>query len=174
MAEPFLGQIKIFAGNFAPRGWAFCDGQLLPINQHSALFSLLGTTYGGDGRTTFALPDLRGRAPIHVGTGQGLSPRTMGQRGGLEQVTLTESQIPAHNHPANSGTVGNRVEAAGNYWSSDAAGNSAGFNTAHDAALMAVGAIDMDQGSTAAHNNMQPCMGLNFIIALQGWYPSRN
>ena len=98
MAEPFVGEIRMFAGNFAPRGFAFCDGQLLAISQNDALFALLGTTYGGDGRTTFALPDLRGRVPVHAGSGPGLTRRTLGQRAGSEQETLTLSQIPAHNH----------------------------------------------------------------------------
>src|SRR5262245_26202423 len=101
MSDPFIAEIKMFGGNFAPLGWATCDGQLLPISQYTALFSLLGTTYGGDGVTNFALPDLRGRVPMHPGQGPGLSPRTLGEKAGTETVTLTTAQLPAHNHAAN-------------------------------------------------------------------------
>jgi microcystin-dependent protein len=99
MSDPFVGEIRMFAGNFAPRGWAFCNGQLIPISQNTALFSLLGTTYGGDGRSTFALPDLRGRVPLHAGQGSGLSDYPLGSRGGSEQVVLTTAQLPAHSQP---------------------------------------------------------------------------
>ena len=105
MSEPFVGEIRMFAGNFAPQGWAFCDGQLLSVNQNDALFSLLGTIYGGDGRTTFGLPDLRGRLPMHAGTGPGLSPQRMGSMGGQENVTLTVNEMPAHSHSANAQSV---------------------------------------------------------------------
>src|SRR3954467_15758966 len=99
MADPFVAEIRIFPFNFAPKGWAFCDGQLLPLAQNTALFALVGTTYGGDGKSTFALPDLRGRAPMHPGQGQGLSPRTLGETGGSETATLSENEMPAHSHP---------------------------------------------------------------------------
>ena len=105
MSEPFVGEIRMFAGNFAPRGWAFCDGQLLAVSQNDALFSLLGTIYGGDGRTTFGLPDMRGRIPIHAGHGPGLSERRLGAKGGAEQVTLTVNQMPSHGHPARADTA---------------------------------------------------------------------
>jgi len=174
MSEPFLGQIKMFAGNFAPRGYAFCDGQLLAISQNDALFSLLGTIYGGDGRTTFGLPDLRGRLPISRGQGPGLSSRTMGSRGGQEKVTLSPSQIPSHSHPANGTAAGNTTTPVGSYWSSDPAGVSAGYNTAHDNSLMAAAAVQANASSNAAHENRQPFLAVHFIIALSGIFPSRN
>lgn len=177
MSDPFLGEIKMFAGNFAPRGWALCDGQLLAISQNDALFSLLGTLYGGDGRTTFALPDLRGRAPMHQGSGPGLTPRGLGARGGVERVTLTESQIPTHAHGvANLRATGNPAD------TSDPAGNSLGLADIYslvtpDAALSAGSAsADPDTGAAGAnqsHSNMPPYLAVYFIIALAGIYPSR-
>ena len=117
MVEPFIGEISMVAFTFAPRGWAFCDGQLLAISQNTALFSLIGTTYGGDGRTTFALPDLRGRVPLHMGNGPGLTSRPEGQKGGSETVTLTVSQMPAHNHQANaSSTTSDKPGPINNFW----------------------------------------------------------
>lgn len=178
MSEPFIAQIMIFGGNFAPRGWAFCNGQLLSIVSNTALFSLVGTTYGGDGRTTFGLPDLRGRAPIHVGTGPGLTRRNWGERGGVEKVTLTVNQIPAHNH---SGTArcfdgaGNSNEATGNTWSKDLGVSSATYNSSAPNANMAADTITtQNTGGNQSHENMPPFLALHYIIALVGIFPSRN
>ena len=171
MSEPFLAEIRIVGFNFAPRGWAFCDGQILPINQNQSLYSLMGTTYGGDGRTTFALPDLRGRVPVHVGQSTG-SPFTQGQKGGQETHTLTTSEIPEHTHVAfgtesdqGSGIPSNQVlaSAAENAYHSFAAANKQALAPT---TLLPVGG--------QAHNNMQPVQVLNFCIALQGLFPSRN
>jgi len=164
MSEPFLAEIKIVGFNFAPRGWALCDGQILPINQNQSLFSLLGTTYGGDGRTTFALPDLRGRTPIHKANGYHL-----GQRAGTEEVTLSTLEIPTHTHTVNASTGLPNVEtAAGNFWAASAANpytTAAGSSTLHNAVQNTGG---------QAHENMQPYLALHFVIALQGTFPSRN
>ena len=174
MAEPFLGQITRFAGNFAPRGWAFCDGQLLSINANQALFSLLGTTYGGDGRTTFALPDLRGRVPVHPGTGSGLSTYKLGQKGGAETVTLNASQLPSHNHQVQCvSSNGNKPEPGGNLPGAEA---SAGVDLWTNANSDGTMRSDMLQntGGGQAHNNIQPYQAVNYIIALQGTFPSRS
>lgn len=170
--EGYIGEIRMVAFNFAPRGWALCDGQLLSIAQNTALFSLIGTIYGGDGRTTFALPDLRGRVPVHAGTGAGLTPRSLGERGGVENVTLNIAQIPSHNHLAfaNSGnaTTGNPVNAT---WAN--VGLNSIYNTSTPNVNMA-GATIGNMGGSQSHINMQPYEVVNFIIALQGIYPSRN
>jgi microcystin-dependent protein len=172
--EPFIGEIRLFAGNFAPRGWAFCNGQLLAISQNSALFAILGTTYGGDGRTTFALPDLRGRAPVHSGfsQGPGLTRRNLGEKGGQENVTLSVEQVPSHTHAA---------RASGDFPdSSSPAGNFLGtmqrtriYSSSGSDVSMATGAIG-PAGENQPHNNMPPYLGLNYIIALQGLFPPRN
>ena len=164
----------MFAGNFAPRGWAFCDGQLLAVSQNDALFSLLGTIYGGDGRTTFALPDLRGRLPIHAGQGPGLSQRRLGAKGGAENVTLTVNQLPNHSHvpecvdfAGNSfGDSGSKAIAAGtnNRVYSVEASNSAAFNP------NTIG----NTGGSRSHTNLMPSLCVHFIIALFGIYPSRH
>jgi microcystin-dependent protein len=172
MSEPFLGEIKMFAGNFAPQGFAFCDGQLLAISQNDALFSLLGTIYGGDGRTTFGLPDLRGRLPIHMGSGPGLSPRTIGSRSGSETVTLTAANLPSHSHGfagsdsgADSKNPKQRVPAT-------AAEAAYGPNV--DApSTMKSNALGQTGGGQS-HSNVQPFQCINFIIALFGVFPSRN
>lgn len=177
MSEPFIGEIRIFAGNFAPRGWTFCDGQLLPIAQNTALFSILGTIYGGDGRTTFGMPNLQSRSPIHQGRGPGLSTRVIGSRGGTEDVTLSEAQMPSHQHDASAGNL--RVTASSAADTGDPRNNRlAAANIFND-----VGPIvemsnafgdDLDtNGGGQEHTNMPPYLTLNFIIALTGLYPSR-
>ncbi|MEP3437318.1 MAG: tail fiber protein [Hoeflea sp.] len=173
MSEPFVGEIRMFAGNFAPRGWAFCDGQLLAVSQNDALFSLLGTIYGGDGRTTFSLPDMRGRLPIHAGQGPGLSERRLGAKGGAEAVTLTVNQLPSHTHPAQ-GTPANGDLP-------DPAGNRLGSNTILEPFSltepldenMAASAIT-NIGGSRSHSNLMPFLCVHFIIALFGIYPSRH
>ncbi|MCG8328751.1 MAG: tail fiber protein [Chitinophagales bacterium] len=170
--NPFIGLIVMFGGNFAPRGWALCDGQLLPINQYSALFSILGTTYGGDGRTTFALPDLRGRVAIHEGTGPGLSPYDLGQKGGSETVTLTTSQIPSHNHSFELGGTASSP-AGSNSLVGNVTGGDTIFNPTKSGNTLSSGAIH-NTGGGQSHNNIQPYLTVNFIIALQGTYPSRS
>lgn len=173
MSEPFIAEIRIFAGNFAPRGWAFCDGQLLPISQNTALFSLIGTIYGGEGRTTTALPDLQGRAPMHPGRGPGLTVRQLGEEAGYETVTLTEQEMPAHTHVARSST-GRAAPSAPSPTSSFTRSSGLLYQTNTTANLveMAAGVLT-PTGGNQAHQNMQPYLTLNFIIALQGLYPSR-
>lgn len=174
MSEPFIAEIRIFAGNFAPRGWAFCDGQLLPISQNTALFSLIGTTYGGDGRSTTALPDLQGRAPMHAGRGPGLTDRRLGQKGGTTTVTLLEAQMPGHNHSllaanARAG-VGSPNGNALNRSIGETVYQSPVTSTPANMASQMIG----NQGGSQSHDNMQPYLALNFIIALVGLYPSRS
>ncbi|MXV20148.1 phage tail protein [Deinococcus xianganensis] len=171
MSEPFVGEIRIFAGNFAPTGWALCNGQILPISQNTALFSLLGTTYGGDGRTTFGLPNLQGRAPMHWGNGPGLTPRNLGESGGAPTATLLTSQMPAHTHtmnaaidPAESDNPANLALARGSNISPYAPTP----NTTLNPSTLS------GQGGNQPHNNMQPYLTMNFIIALQGIYPPRS
>ena len=167
MSQPFIGQIVLFAGNFAPRGWALCNGQLLPISQNTALFSILGTTYGGNGQTTFALPDLRGRVAVSSGQGPGLTPRSLGEMAGSETVTLTASQMPAHTHAVNAtnnGQTTNRPQSA-----VPAKGGT--YSTASpDTTMNAVG----NAGGSQPHDNLPPYTTLNYIIALEGIFPSRN
>lgn len=167
MSEPFLGEVRIFGFSFAPRGWAQCDGQILPISQNQALFALLGTTYGGDGRTSFALPDLRGRVPVHRG-----DVVTLGQRAGAEAHTLTASEIPAHRHGA--GGSGDQAT------STDPAGAVSASQRRRGPRIYAAGGTpvallgDRVAGGGQAHENMQPFLALNFCIALQGLFPPRN
>ena len=174
MTDQFVGEIRMFAGNFAPLGWAFCDGQLLSIASNVALFSLLGTTYGGNGTATFALPNLQGMAPIHFGSGASLTPRAEGATGGEAAVTLLGNQIPGHTHPVQASTdPGSAAVPAGNLWAE--AGASRGKKMyappGGEVALspLAVGA----SGGGQAHNNLPPYLVVNFIIALQGIFPSR-
>ncbi|MCB9057054.1 MAG: phage tail protein [Calditrichae bacterium] len=173
--EAIIGEIRMFAGNFAPRGWAFCEGQLLPIAQNTALFSILGTTYGGDGRTTFALPDLRGRAAIHPGTGPGLTNKRLGEMGGQENVTLTINEIPAHSHNV---TVNADSSVATSDKPQDGlpARNAAAtpqYGTTSNSSLNASAVAIEPAGGGQAHPNMPPFTAINFIIATQGIYPSR-
>ncbi len=170
MSEPFLAEIRLVGFNFAPRGWAFCDGQILPINQNQSLYSLLGTTYGGDGRTSFALPDLRGRTPIHVGDGH-----TLGQKSGAETVALTAAEIAGHTHTAkasstaaNIGNPNGKVLAASDPGQNHYRNPEAATMTALRSGTVA------NAGGGQAHNNMQPYLAVNFCIALLGLFPSRN
>ncbi|MCH9649023.1 MAG: tail fiber protein [Deltaproteobacteria bacterium] len=172
MSEPFVGEIRMFGGNFAPRGWAFCDGQLLAVSQNDALFSLLGTIYGGDGRTTFGLPDMRGRVPLHAGSGPGLSPRRLGAKAGAENVTLTVNQMPSHGHAlqgtsafVDQTTPQSRMPArspAADLWATDFSPQ-----TMSSASITSV-------GGSRKHTNLMPFLCINFIIALFGIYPSRH
>jgi microcystin-dependent protein len=174
MSEPFIAEIRIFAGNFAPRGWAFCDGQLLPISQNTALFSLIGTTYGGDGRTTTALPNLEGRAPMHPGRGPGLTERRLGQKGGVETVTLSEAQMPNHTHPMMAvDRNGEDRQAVGRALGRSTGGPMYQTDSSSNLVDLADAALPSTGGSQA-HNNLQPFLAINFIIALVGLYPSRS
>lgn len=172
MSEPFVGEIRMFAGNFAPRGWAFCDGQLLAVSQNDALFSLLGTIYGGDGRTTFGLPDLRGRIPVHAGHGPGLSERRLGAKGGAEKVTLTVNQLPPHGHPLRaSADVANESNPAGRVPAQTSTFDLyAAAGTPSPLAATAATAV----GGSRSHSNEMPYLCIHFIIALVGIYPSRH
>ncbi len=175
MADPFLGEIRMFGGNFAPRGWAFCNGQILPISQNTALFALLGTTYGGDGQTTFALPDLQGAAPLHAGEGPGLSSRPLGERGGQQAVSLTTANLPAHTHAvAGEDGYGTNAAAANGVWARSAGvrGMAAYASEPGTPRVMNAGAVAASGGGQP-HNNMPPYLALTFIIALQGIFPSR-
>ena len=173
MSDPFIGEIKVFGGNFAPRGWALCDGQLLPISQFTAVFSLLGTMYGGDGRTTFGLPDLRGRVPVHQGQGPGLGNYVQGQRGGSTTTTLTAAQLPSHGHAARAATApGSTHPPAGGTALARSAGGNAWSSGAPDTQLAADALTPTGGGQ--AHNNLQPYLALYFIIALEGLFPSRS
>lgn len=171
MSQPFIGSIKMFGGNFPPLGYAFCNGQLIPISENDALFALLGTTYGGDGQTTFALPDLRGRVPIHQGTPPGGPTFVIGQTVGTETVTLTANQLPAHTHSlgANSGP-GNVSGPAGAVWAQSAGTQNYGPNVDTPMSANAVGIA----GGSQPHENMQPYLAINFIISLYGVFPSQN
>jgi microcystin-dependent protein len=170
MSDPFIGEIRIFAGNFAPNGWAFCDGQLLAISQYDALFSLLGTTYGGDGQSTFGLPDLRGRVPIHMGTGPGLSPHQMGSMGGSEQVTLTVNQLPSHSHTFSGTDSQATTPNPGGNVLAKSTGMDLYFDDAPTAALASTSLSST--GGSQPHPNLMPFQCVNFIIALFGIYPS--
>ena len=166
MAEPFLSEIRVMSFVFAPKGWALCNGQLLPINQNQGLFSLLGTTFGGDGRVNFALPDLRGRTPIHVGSGH-----TLGERGGEQAHTLSISEIPTHTHVLNgTSSAGTALIPSGNLL---AKANLPAYTGPTNLVAMAAGSIT-NVGGSQAHLNMQPFLTLSFCIALQGIFPSPN
>ena len=176
MADQFVGEVRMFCGNFAPSGWAFCNGQVLPISQNTALFSLLGTNYGGDGRSTFALPNLQGAFPVHAGAsaGPGLSQRLTGQAGGVEAVTLTTAQLPVHGHGmaavsgASTGTPDATVSLA-------PTSNGSALYRAPDSVYLNTAPSDIGaSGGGAAHGNLPPYLALNFIIALQGIFPARS
>ena len=171
MADPFVAEIRMFPFNFAPRGWATCDGQLMPLSQNTALFSLLGTTYGGDGRSNFALPDLQGRAPMHPGQGPGLSLHDLGEEGGSETVTLLESEMPAHSHRVNTSVrPADTLNPGGLGFGS---GNS--MYVAPPANLLAMSPQAIaPAGGNQPHNNLMPYLTLYFNIALQGVYPPRS
>jgi microcystin-dependent protein len=169
MSEPFIGEIRMFGGNFAPAGWALCQGATLQIAQNDTLFTLLGTTYGGDGQQTFRLPDLSGRVPVHQGNGH-----VIGETGGAEEVTLTVSQIPAHTHPAAAATQGGvaSTSPSGNYWSRDPGGQVAAYRNASSGSMNA-GAIGLTGGSQP-HNNMMPFVAITFFISLFGIFPQQS
>ncbi len=173
MADPFVAEIRIFPFNFAPRGWAFCNGQLYPISQNTALFSLLGTTYGGDGKSNFGLPNLQGSAPMFWGQGPGLSLRDIGEMGGTETVSLLQTEIPSHSHAlmAQNTPLGTTASPAGNTYNRPASGNlySSTLTPAVAMSNFAISAAGGDQ----PHNNMMPYLTCNFNIALQGVYPPR-
>jgi len=171
MSEPFVGEMRMFAGNFAPRGWAFCDGQLLAVSQNDALFSLLGTIYGGDGRSTFSLPDLRGRLPMHAGAGPGLSSRRLGLKLGSEKVTVSGNQLASHSHPLQ-GSTANGID-------SNPAGNVLAGSTVIEPYYNGSPTTEMagesvsTAGGSQSHTNLMPFLCIHFIIALFGIYPSR-
>lgn len=165
MANPYIGEIRMFAGNFAPAGWAFCAGQLLAISENDALFALIGTTYGGDGQTTFALPDLRGRLPMHQG-----NSHILAETGGVEQVTLTVNQFPAHSHVPQASSAGAATSPAGSVWA-----NSAALQFAPPSATLALmhPGILASVGGSQPHDNLAPYLAINFIISLFGIFPSQ-
>ena len=172
MSEPFLAEIRIMGFNFAPRGWAFCDGQILPINQNQSLYSLLGTTYGGDGRTSFALPDMRGRTPIHVGRSNGGAFHTEGQKSGEETHTLSGAEMPQHDHVLMATNSNGATDQAQGKVLATAVGASI-YGEFGTQVSMAAGTV-ANVGGSQAHENMQPYLAINFCIALQGLFPSRN
>jgi len=170
MAQPFVGEIRIFAGNFAPLGWMFCEGQILSISQYSVLFQLIGTTYGGDGESTFALPDLRGRFPAHQGNGF-----VVGQNAGTETVTLLTGQLPAHYHGAVASGGGNVVSPQNAVWSTDPYGNTAAYASPPSGTLPTMNSNAIgNTGGSQPHDNRQPYLAVSFIISLFGIFPSQN
>jgi microcystin-dependent protein len=180
MSDPYIGEIRMFAGNFPPNGWAFCEGQLLAISEYDTLYALIGTTYGGDGQTTFALPDFRGRIPVHQGQGPGLSHKQMGEQGGTETVTLGLTQLPIHTHALGVATsavsqVGNSLSPTAKHWSR--LGGERGYGDTANVAL-ATDAITAPvlagQGGSQPHNNLVPYLCVNFIISLFGIFPSQS
>jgi microcystin-dependent protein len=173
MAEPFLGEIRMFGFNFAPVNWALCAGQLMSISQNTALFALLGTMYGGDGVTTFALPDLRGRVPLGVGQGPGLSNYNQGQQGGEENHTLITQEMPQHTHQVSASQASDATTPLNNFLGDDSRNPVNVYNTTSDGTLMNARMLSVAGGSLP-HNNMQPYLCINFCIALQGIFPSRS
>lgn len=172
MSDPFVGEIRLFAGNFPPRGWALCNGQLLPIAQNTALFSLLGITYGGDGRSTFGLPNLQGRMPMAPGAGPGLTQRLLGESGGEATHTLTLSETPAHNHAVQTATAPDSTQPGPQAMWARSSDSAALYRSLSKPAAMATAAIQAGGGGWA-HNNQSPTLALTFIIALQGIFPPR-
>lgn len=173
MADPFVAEIRIVPFNFAPKGWAFCNGQILPLSQNTALFSLLGTTYGGDGRSNFALPDLQGRAPMQPGQGPGLSLRDLGESGGSETVTLLESEIPAHTHALRASTFpAQSADPTGAVLARTVGGAVYNPDTGNQVPMAPEAVATV--GGSLPHNNLQPYLTLNFAIALQGVFPPRS
>jgi microcystin-dependent protein len=174
MADPFVAEIRIFPFNFAPKGWAWCDGQLLPLSQNTALFSLLGTTYGGDGKSNFALPDMQGNVPVHAGQGPGLSLYDLGQEGGSETVTLLQSEIPIHTHQMQGGFAQANIDGptAQSVYTRSTPGNAYQANSTQNLVQMNPQMLTVAGGSLP-HNNMMPYLTLYFNIALQGVYPPR-
>ena len=172
MSDGYVGEIRMFAGNFAPRNWALCDGQLIAVSQNESLFSLLGTIYGGDGRTTFGLPDMRGRVPVHQGTGPGLTDRRIGHKFGQEHVTLTTNNLPAHSHRVTASTeTANEASPVGNLLATPPTEGIYRAGTPTDA--MSSQAVSQ-KGSSQSHDNMMPTATINYIICLYGTYPSRS
>lgn len=170
MGQPFIGEIRMFGGNFAPAGWAFCAGQLMPISENDALFTLIGTTYGGDGQETFGLPDLQGRLPMHMGTGGGLSTRQIGENGGVETVTLTVNQIPIHNHaPLAVSGSGNQATPQNGVW----AGAAASIYTTNPPNTPLTATLGGGTGGSQPHENMMPFLAISFIISLFGIFPTQ-
>jgi microcystin-dependent protein len=169
MSTPYIGEIRMVGFNFAPQGWAFCDGSLLPISENDTLFSLIGTTYGGDGQATFALPNLAGRIPVHMGTGPGLSTRVIGEAAGVEQVTLITSQIPVHSHAPQAQSANGGLNTPQNgVWAGSA---TALYSTDQPNVTMRSGLVNLAGGSQP-HENMMPFLAINFIISLYGIYPT--
>jgi len=172
MSNPFVAEIRIFTGNFAPKGWALCNGQLLPISQNTALFSLLGTTYGGNGTSNFALPNLQGSAPMQQGQGPGLSLRDLGEIGGEQTVTLLQTEMPAHSHSAQATTTSDQASPQNNAWAAGQKGFGNVYTPpANDKQMNPFGTSIA--GGNLPHNNMPPFLGLTFIIAMQGVFPPR-
>ena len=166
MAQPYVGEIRMFAGNFAPAGWMFCEGQQIPISENETLFNLIGTTYGGDGQTYFNLPDLRGRLPIHMGNGF-----TLAETGGVEQVTLATAQIPSHSHSGlASSAAGNAASPAGNLWAKSALAQYDSSGSYVNMPAQALGST----GGSQPHDNMMPYLAVSFIISLYGIFPSQS
>ena len=177
MAEPYVAEIKMFAGNFAPVNYAMCNGQIMAIAQNTALFSLLGTTYGGNGQTTFALPDMRGRTPLHQGNGAGIDPTVLGEMAGENNVTLTSGELPQHTHPISGAVIGtsNPGETPGpNTLFTNSAPNPLYATAVGTGGLFLASQSITFQGGSQPHNNLQPYLAVTFIIALQGVFPARN
>ncbi|HKF22996.1 MAG TPA: tail fiber protein [Candidatus Angelobacter sp.] len=172
MSSPFVAEIRIFPFNFAPKGWAFCDGQLLPLSQNTALFSLLGTTYGGDGKSNFALPNLQGCAPMHPGQGPGLSLHVLGETAGSDTVTLLESEIPSHSHGVQAASTPDQTTPVNNAWASGQKGFGNFYAPTGNNVNMSPAAT-APAGGDQPHNNLQPYLTMNFCIALQGVFPPR-